>query len=171
MKHHQDHEDEDLPPSKTRRKKDMIAQQKLGEELLELNRKQLAAMNLPDQLLAALQEMDRIPNSHEARRRHLQFIGRVMRDCDHEAIQQQLDRLRTPDISQVRRAQNIELWGGRLLEGGEETIGQFIEQFPMAERQTLRQIQRNYSNALSRDEAESRVQRRKLLDYIKTFIN
>ena len=167
----QDPQDDVQPDSKTRRKKQMIAQQKLGEELTALNRKQLAKLDLPDTLLAALREMERIPNSNEARRRHLQYIGRVMRDCDHEDIQKQLDTLRTPDISQVRRAQSIERWGEGLLDGGEEAITAFIEAYPAAERQPLRQIQRNYGNARDSNENEARVQRRKLLDYIKPFID
>ncbi len=170
MKQFTDDNEEVRPDSKTRKKKDMIALQKLGEELVTLNKKQLAKLPLPEILVLAIKEMERIPNSNEAKRRHLQYIGRVMRDCDHESIQKELDRMRTPDISQVRRAQEIERWGERLLEGGEDAINSFVESFPMSERQTLRQIQRNYANALNKDETETRVHRRKLLDYIKTFI-
>lgn len=112
MKHTQEQNEEIRPDSKTRRKKDMIGIQKLGEELTTLNKKQLAKLTLPETLLTAIRETERIPNSNEAKRRHLQYIGRVMRDCDHESIQAQLNRMRTPDIAQVRRAQSIERWGG-----------------------------------------------------------
>jgi len=170
MKQTQEQNEEIRPDSKTRRKKDMIGLQKLGQELTTLNKKQLAKLTLPDSLLTAIRETERIPNSNEAKRRHLQYIGRVMRDCDHESIQAQLDKMRTPDISQVRRAQSIERWGERLLEGGEEAINEFMAAHPVAERQTLRQIQRNYHNVANNDENETRVHRRKLLDYIKVFI-
>jgi ribosome-associated protein len=171
MKHSEEFDEENRPESKTRRKKDMIAVQKLGEELTTLSRKQLAKLPLPEQLLAALKEMERIPNSNEARRRHLQYIGRVMRDCDHEQIQRELDRLRTPDIAEVRRAQLIEQWGDRLLGGDEDTITKFVDAYPLADRQPLRQLQRNCAAAKERDENEMRVQRRRLLDYIKPFID
>ena len=170
MKQPQEQNEEIRPDSKTRRKKDMIGLQKLGEDLTTLNKKQLAKLSLPETLLAAIRETERIPNSNEAKRRHLQYIGRVMRDCDHELIQTQLDQMRTPDIAQVRRAQSIERWGERLLAGGEDAINDFITAHPVAERQTLRQIQRNYHGVANHDENETRVHRRKLLDYIKVFI-
>jgi len=71
------------PPSKSQRKRDMTALQKLGQDLTTLGKKQLEKLPLPDTLIAALAEYQRLPNSNEARRRQLQFIGRVMRDANH----------------------------------------------------------------------------------------
>jgi ribosome-associated protein len=167
MKQHEEIDWSLEPPSKSQRKRDMIGLQKLGEDLTTLGKKQLEKLPLSESLLAALREFHRLPNSHEARRRQLQFIGKVMRDSNHEEIQAELDKMRTPDHSQVRRAQLIEEWGDRLLGGDEEDIGAFVSNWPLAERQALRQIVRNYSK--ENDEA-ARVQRRKLLNYIKEFI-
>ena len=61
----------------------------------------------------------------------------------------------------------IEQWGERLLEGGEEDISAFVDAWPLAERQALRQIMRNYTKE---NEEVARVHRRKLLNYIKEFI-
>ncbi len=155
------------PPSKSQVKRDMIGIQKLGEDLTTLGKKQLDKLPISDSLRAALNEYSRLPNSHEARRRQLQFIGKVMRDANHEEIQAALDKLRTPDRAQVRRAQMIEEWGDKILNGSEEQIGEFIERWPLAERQALRQITRNYSKE---NEEAAKVHRRKLLNYIKEFI-
>lgn len=155
------------PPSKSQRKRDMTAVQDLGKDLTTLNRKQLEKLQLSDRLLAALAEYHRLPNSNEARRRHLQFIGKVMRDEPYEEIQQTLDAMRTPDHTEVRRAQLIEKWGERLLNGTEDEVNAFVSDYPLAERQAIRQILRNYT----RDNDETaRIHRRRLLSYIKEYI-
>lgn len=155
------------PPSKSQRKRDMTALQKLGQDLTTLGKKQLEKLPLSDSLLAALAEYNRLPNSNEARRRQLQFIGKVMRDENHEEIQSELDKMRTPDRTQVRRAQLIEEWGDRLLDGDEDIINAFVTQWPLAERQAIRQIVRNYTKD---DEEAARVHRRRLMSYIKEYI-
>ena len=155
------------PPSMSQRKRDMTALQTLGQVLTTLGKKQLEKLPLPDSLIAALAEYQRLPNSNEARRRQLQFIGRVMRDANHDEIQAELDKMRTPDRTQVRRAQLIEEWGDRLLDGEEDDINAFVALWPLAERQAIRQIVRNYSKD---DEEAARVHRRRLMSYIKEYI-
>jgi len=155
------------PPSKSQRKRDMTGLQELGKDLTTLGKKQLDKLPISESLRAALNEFNRLPNSHEARRRQLQFIGKVMRDSNHEEIQAELDKMRIPDHAQVRRAQLIEEWGDRLLSCEEEDINAFVTIWPLAERQALRQILRNYSKE---NEEAARVHRRKLLNYIKEFI-
>lgn len=157
--------------SKTRRKKQMTGLQELGQELTTLGNKQLSALMLPESLLQAIREYQRLPNSNEARRRQLQFIGRLMRNVEHDDIQNRLNAMRTPDIAQVRRAQLIESWGEKLLHADEQLVNEFLTQYPLAERQALRQILRNYASIQNQDENALRSRRRKLLDYIKLYIN
>jgi ribosome-associated protein len=78
-------EDLDVRPSKSQRKREVLALQELGKALVTLTPKQLAGLQLPDELLKAIHEAQRM-RKHEAQRRQLQFIGRVMRDVD-EATQ------------------------------------------------------------------------------------
>lgn len=160
-------QDDELLPSKTRRKKQMLALQEMGSELMSLNARQLATIPLDLPLAKALEEYKRLPNSNEARRRQLQFIGKLMRRSDHEAIAAALARLREPDRAEIRRGQLIEQWSQRLLEGDEQTISDFLATHPEAERQTLRQLQRRCRQA-DNDDARA-TSRRRLIDYIKTF--
>lgn len=155
------------PPSKSQVKRDMTALQALGEDLTTLNKKQLEQLPLADNLRSAIDTYNRLPKSFGARRRQLQFIGKIMRSSNHEEIQTALDKMRTPDIAQVRRAQLIEQWGEKLLAGSDDEINAFVEKWPLAERQAMRQILRNYN---TEDDATAKVQRRKLLDYIKEYI-
>jgi len=73
------------PPSKSQRKRDMTALQELGESLLRLSAAELARIELPQPLREALAETPKIA-SHEARRRQLQYIGKLMRHIDPEPL-------------------------------------------------------------------------------------
>lgn len=79
-------------PSKSQRKRDMTALQNLGESLLGLNRHQLEQLSLPDTLLEAILDAKSI-TAHGARRRQLQFIGKLMRQVDPVPIQTFLAQL------------------------------------------------------------------------------
>src|SRR5690554_6750823 len=195
MNFHNDEQDDGFASeeSKTQRKKRMTELQDIGEQLLTLNARQLAQIELPERLYAALQEYQRLPNRHGAQRRQRQFIGKLMRGSDHDSIRQSLERVLAPSPEQTRRSQQIERWGQRLLNGSEEDIQAFLEDHPTAERQQLRSLVRRYQAAqVAPDDqggqiatpdsddtapaqsAESAVSgemvaaRRRLLDYIKT---
>lgn len=159
--------DGETPPSKTRRKREVEAAQDLGKSLLALRPRQLEALDLPDELQAALREYRRLPNSNEAKRRQLQFIGRVMRNVDHQAVGQALERLRKPDPAETRRGRCIEQWAGSLLsaeEEGVDRVGEFLESHPAAERQAMRQLLRNCRQ-------DNPKARRRLLDYLNAHIS
>ena len=87
---------EDEPPSKTQLKEEANKLQKLGVELTTLKPTILQMLSLNSRLLAAIEEFNRLPNSHGARRRQLQFIGKLMRDCDYDAITRQIENLTNP---------------------------------------------------------------------------
>ncbi len=69
-----------LRPSKTRRKEESHELQALGEALLEFSDAQLATLGLGEALLEALAAARRM-RSHEARRRQMQLIGKLMRSA------------------------------------------------------------------------------------------
>src|ERR1700740_84915 len=76
-------------PSKTRRKQAMHALQELGERLLALPLERWQQLALPEALGDAL-ALARTITAREARRRQLQYIGRLMRQVDAEAIERAL---------------------------------------------------------------------------------
>ncbi len=70
-------------PSKTELKRQMHALQALGEQLVELSHDQFARLDLPDELREAVEFAHRV-KGHEARRRHMQYLGKLMRHADAE---------------------------------------------------------------------------------------
>ena len=80
-------------PSKSARKREFLALQKLGEQLIGVKESDLNAMGLDEGLLEAVRDAQRI-RSHGALRRQKQYIGKLMRGIDPEPIRIALDRVR-----------------------------------------------------------------------------
>src|SRR5438128_9573144 len=76
-------------PSKTQRKREMHDLQSLGTELVGLSEQQLASIELPERLLDAVMEAKHM-TKFEAKRRQMQYIGKIMRDVDPEPIRERL---------------------------------------------------------------------------------
>lgn len=127
--------------SKTRRKQEMHELQALGAALVELPEAQLRALRLEDGLLQAVVHAKRI-RSHEARRRQLQYIGRLMRDLDPEPIRAGLAVIegRSAHASALHR--RAEAWRERLL-ADDAALTQFATEHADADLQALRALIRN----------------------------
>ena len=80
--------------SRTQKKKEDHALQRLGEQLVSLNSGQLEDMNLPEDLMEAI-EFARTIRSHGARRRQIKHIGALIRQTDPQFIETALERIRS----------------------------------------------------------------------------
>lgn len=177
MSRHRVHDDlddfDDYGPSKTEQKKAMERLQALGERLGELRSERLRKMPISDTLFEALEELKRL-KAHEAIRRHKQYIGKLMRDENEEAILNVLNPLANPVLNR-----QMELLVQRLLSQGDPAINEVVRKYPAAERHTLRQHVRaalkeqqaqtepeNTANTRTETDAELPA-RRKLLTYLR----
>jgi ribosome-associated protein len=127
--------------SKTRRKQEMHALQALGGELVALGESQLQAMGLPDALLRAVRDAQRI-KSHEAKRRQMQYIGRLMREVDAGPIREQLAALKGDSAQAAAQHRRLEALRGRLLED-DAALTDFAAAHPGADLQALRSLLRS----------------------------
>jgi len=118
-------------PSKTQRKKAVHELQTLGEELVELSEEQLAGIELPEQLRDAVMKARRI-TSHEARRRQMQYIGKLMRRVDTAPIRAALDRLRAGPRMQAAAHKRVTAWRERLL-AGDAALTELQHEYPQAD--------------------------------------
>jgi ribosome-associated protein len=83
--------------SRTQKKNEDRALQRLGEKLIALPMGRLATMELPEELLAAIELAHKI-KSRSARRRQIQYIGALMRQIDPQPIEAALQRIRSENI-------------------------------------------------------------------------
>jgi ribosome-associated protein len=123
------------PPSKTRRKRDMHELQALGEALVALDGPRLASLDLPEELADAIRFVHTL-RKHEAKRRHMQYIGRLMRDVDAEPIRAALSRMQEGPARERARFAALERWRERILDepGG---LQAFLDAHPGAARERL----------------------------------
>jgi ribosome-associated protein len=128
-------------PSKTQRKRVMHELQALGERLIGLNPEQLATIALPENLHDAVEQARRI-TKHEARRRQLQYIGRLMRAVDPEPIREKLRAWDGVSTEETARVHRIERWREKMIED-DGTIGALVNTHPGIDTQRLRALVRN----------------------------
>jgi ribosome-associated protein len=115
--------------SKSQKKRDMLALQGLGEELLALTPEVLRKLTLPEELLDAVLEAKRIPASkHGGMRRQVQYIGRLMREIDAAPIAAQLQAQTAPSKQQTALHHLSERWRDRILADA-TAIAAFVNEF------------------------------------------
>lgn len=133
---------DELPKSRTQKKKEDRALQRLGEELLSLSAEQLAAIAMPEELTEAVR-LGQKTTQHGARRRQLQYIGALMRKIDSTPIRKALDNIRLGDYHKVLGHKKLERWRDALKEGDLSVVEDILAECPEAERQRLMQLVRN----------------------------
>jgi ribosome-associated protein len=131
-----DSERDPAAPSKTRRKQSMHDLQDIGERLVELSPERLDELRLPDSLRDAVIDARKI-TKHEARRRQMQFIGRLMRDVDAVPIRAAFARWDGQSADAVRALHGVERWRERLIDD-DEALTVFINAHPSADIQAIR---------------------------------
>ena len=131
---------EEEAPSKSALKRRMLALQQLGEALVGLSEKQLENIRVEDErLLDAIREAKAM-RSHSARRRHMQLIGKIMRDIDAEAIEtalQAMDNQRKEDANSFHQLEQLR---DEVMAAGVKGTELVVARWPQADRQQLRQL-------------------------------
>jgi ribosome-associated protein len=136
-------------PSKTRRKQASHDLQELGEDLMELPAAKLSRLDLPETLRDAIEELKRV-RSHEGRRRHLQYIGKLMRHVDPEPLREAVAAHRLPSARETLALHQAEDWRSRLV-SDDNALTVWLREHPETDAQTLRSLIR----AARKDRAES----------------
>lgn len=126
----------DDQPSKTKRKKQMHDLQDFGEMLLELPPGTLAKLPLDERTAQAVKDWKKM-KTWEAKRRHLQYLGRLLREGNGEEVREAHAVLTDPS-----RLVRLERQRDQLL-ADEHSIQVLIEQHPGIDVTHLRQLVRN----------------------------
>lgn len=128
-------------PSKTRLKREMEALQDLGATLVALDPPRLRELDLPERLADAI-ALARGITKHEARRRQMQYVGRLMREVDPAPIRARIDAWEGNSRAHAAWLHDLERWRERLLTDG-QTLTELAQKFPGADLQHLHTLVRN----------------------------
>jgi len=114
----------DTKPSKSARKREVIALQELGEALIGLSADQLATIDTDEYLIEQVKVAQSIA-SHGALRRQKQLIGKIMRGVDPLPIREALDRIGQSDQQSRMVFRQAEQWRDRIVAGGPAELDEF----------------------------------------------
>jgi ribosome-associated protein len=150
--------------SKTQVKRELQALQDLGERLTTLKPELLTKLPLSDALRKALDDAPK-HKAHIARKRHIQYIGKLMRTADVEAITTLIDQLDASTRQYNERFHALERWRDLLLTGSDEVLNNFVGQYPDADTQHLRQLLRQAQHEAAQSKPPAAA--RKMFKYIR----
>jgi len=154
--------------SRTSRKKDCDDTLELGEKILALTKDELAQFNMDDELRHAFEEGQRI-KSHGALKRQKHYIAKLMRGRDIEPLTAQLDLvLHKHDIFSAA-FKRMEKWRDTLINDGDDGITAFLQEYPHADRQYLRQLVRNVAQEKKRNKPAASF--RAIFKYIREIVD
>ncbi len=169
--------DDNAPVSKSARKREMAALQTLGESLLDLSADRFAKLPLSSGLREAL-NLAKSLKQREARRRQLQYVGKLMRAENYGEISAALTRFEDDNRLFRQRFKRLEKIRDELIEDSGEALEALLNSHPQLDRQHLRQLIRQAKKAsLGEDDAQNTVatdkataKRRKLFEYLRETI-
>lgn len=127
--------------SKSEIKRDAEQLKKLGAKLVELTQTNLEKVPLDETLLDAVELAQRLQK--EAKRRQLQYIGKLLRNTDVEPIQEALDKIENKHLQQQVVLHKLELLRDELIEQGDTALTRLLNDYPQADRQQLRNLIRS----------------------------
>ena len=143
------HDDQD-ETSKSQRKRDVQELKRLGVELLDFSDDALRQLLLPEVLLDALRTAKRI-HSNGARKRQMQYIGKLMQEIDATPVRQAIEDRNRQHATHTREFHLLETLREQLITEGDSVLPAALAQFPHADRQHLRKLVRQ-----ARKEQETR---------------
>ena len=140
-------EDETIPyavrPNKTDIKRTIVKVLEIAEQMTVLPIEQLNRFELPDILHETILQAAKMPHK-TARKREMKFITAQLRKMDLAPIEEQLARYNSTSMHAVREHHQAEKWRDKLILTEDKTLlTQFLTQYPKANPQQLRQLQRN----------------------------
>lgn len=159
-------EEEIIWVSKSEIKRDAEHLKKLGENLMNLNPANLARIPLDDNIRDAIELAQRL--KMEARRRQIQYIGKLLRNIDPDPIQEALDKVENRHNQQLALLHKLEQTRDQLVAQGDLVLNDLIAEYPNLDRQHLR----NLIRAAQKEKAANKPPKnyREIYQYLKSII-
>ena len=165
-----DWEDEDQEEiiwvSKSEIKRDAEDLKQFGEKLVNLTKANLTKVPLDDSLKDAIELAQRLQK--EARRRQLQYIGKLLRSIDAEPIREALEKIENKHNQQQAMLHKLEILRDELVAKGDVALTDLLNEHPSADRQQLR----NLIRAAQKEKEQNKPSKayREIYQILKTLI-
>lgn len=129
--------------SKTEIKKEMHQLQDFAQSLVEMSKHQRSLISLTDELKDAMVVADKIRNKHEALRRHIRHIAKILLETDLAPIHQAIDVMANKHQQSTAKFERLENLREQLIEQGNDAVEALLLEFEQMDRQKLKQLVRN----------------------------
>jgi ribosome-associated protein len=144
----------DTRPSRSQVKREHLALQALAEQLVALPRATLEGLSFGEATWIAINETARIKDQR-ALRRHFKRIANCLARENAEPLQALLAQREAQARAASARQHELERWRQRLIEEGDEALGELIEAYPRVDRQQLRSLVRAAQRDTERGRADA----------------
>ncbi|RKZ36904.1 MAG: DUF615 domain-containing protein [Gammaproteobacteria bacterium] len=136
----------DRQPSRSQRKRDHQALQALVESVVGLPLERIQRLDLPPEVHEAV--LDARSQRRGAFRRQIRYIAKMIARSGIEGrLRDGFESASLEGRQNTLRLHRAEGWRDRLCDSGDDTLNAFVEAFPHADRQKLRQLQRRCRQA------------------------
>ena len=151
-------------PSKSQVKRECHQLQDLGDEIIKLSSDDLNSLELPGDLREAILIAHKI-KSRSGLKRQRQYIGKLLRGYDSEAIASQLQKIRHRHDTNTAQFKRLEQWRNKLVDNDKAVLDEIIERFPDIDRQHINQLIRAAQQENQHDKPPAAS--RKLFKYLR----
>ena len=152
--------------SKSQYKREHLALQALGKDLVEVPERLLKRLPLSERVLEAVTLGRKLQRG--ALQRQLRHLGGLLEEEDHEVIRAALTAAREPGVVEIRRMHELEALRAALLREGDAVVESLAQRFPALDRQQLRQLVRNARQETEREQAPRAA--RALFQFLKRLL-
>ncbi len=160
-----DFNDESEEISKTQKKQMAVELREVAKIITDMPKNKIAELDLSSSFLDAIEEAKRI-NSHIAKKRHFQYMGKLLIKMDHVAIQEKIIKLNNLDGHYQVRDEIITAWIEHFSEHDKPLFEQLFDNYSYDEINSLRQTFRNYKK-----KPENTNNRKKLFQALRSLDN
>ena len=156
--------DEELK-SKSEVKREMIQLQIFGQSLIDLSKHQRSKIPFTEEIKDALILADKIKNKHEALRRHVRHLARMLSEADLEPIKHALDVMANKHQQETAKFIKLEKMRDDVIDQGSDFVEGLLSEHESMERQKLRQLVRQASKEKKAEKLGKYY--KELFDYLK----
>ncbi len=164
------HYDDESGKSRSQKKRESTAAQNMGATLAALPLSALQSFDLPQELVQAFADWKKYPG-HEAKRRQMQYIGRLMREVDEAELNYRLNAYLAPGRAETADLHRLEALRDKLVAANGDDLEAMLQELatanPAAELPRLRHMA-----GLARQEREKKrppKAYRELFRYLKSL--
>lgn len=159
--------DEELK-SKSEIKREMYKLQDFAQELVKMSKHQRSRLPLTEELQDALILADKIHNKHEALRRHIRQMAKILSETDLAPVHQALDVMANKHQQETAKFVRLEQLRDELIAKGNDSIEALLKQHEPLERQKLRQLVRQAAKEIKAEKPGKHY--RDLFSYLKLCV-